>query len=636
MYLLIAVSRRAKIAMLITLDALLCVAAVWISFSLRIGEWELWSSAIAAFGATALVIWLPIFWYFGIYRSIARFIGSRTMMRIATSCCLMMAVLVAIFGFNSISGVPRTVAIIQPLVFGSLLALSRVTIRYVLFDLLNQRRLDGLQNRVLIYGAGTSGRQLASSLRHEPSIVVCGYIDDDARLDGQHLDSMQVYKSSRVEACIDRFGIDTVMLAIPNLSRTQREKIVRSFDGQKVRVLTLPNVQQIVDGKISVSDLRQIEIEDLLGRDPVPPNQLLLHRTVKDKTVMVTGAGGSIGSELCRQIAALNPSSIILVEMTEHALYRIDSELHTAQRSGRLNAGTRIVTELANIADKVSVERLLERWTPDTIFHAAAYKHVPLIEANPIAGISNNVLGTLYCALGAKRHGVRNFILISTDKAVRPTNVMGTTKRVCELILQALAEQSDTTRFSMVRFGNVLGSSGSVVPLFQDQIRLGGPITLTHRDITRYFMTIPEAAQLVVQAGAMSGGGEVFVLNMGDPVRIYDLARTMINLSGLTVRDENNPEGDIEIQEIGLRPGEKLYEELLIGDNPLPTRHPLIMQARERFLAWDALLPLLTLLTERLRVGDSGGAANILKSLVPESMCSGSVEDDVPGVQNAG
>lgn len=615
---LVDLGRPTKCALLLALDALLCVAAVWISFSLRLGEWRLWSPQMGAFGLVALGLWLPIFMSRGIYRSIVRYIGSRTMMRIGSSCALMTIGLTAVFGVTSVEGVPRTVSVIHPLVFGVLLMLSRVTIRYVLFDLLNQRNRTGPQSRVLIFGAGSAGRQLAASLRHEPTMMLHGFIDEDLRLDGQHLDGVRIYGSDRVHYWVARLEIDTILLAIPNLPRSQRERIVRSFEGHKIKVLTLPNVLELVDGKISVSDLRQIEIEDLLGRDAVPPNHLLLHRKVKGKSVMVTGAGGSIGSELCRQIMPLCPTRIILVEMTEHALYSIDAELRLAQEKGLVPDTTEIVAELSNVTNADVADRLFARWRPETVFHAAAYKHVPLVEENVLAGIWNNVFSTLHCALAAERADVGNFILISTDKAVRPTNIMGATKRICELVLQALAARGSATRFTMVRFGNVLGSSGSVVPRFQQQIRNGGPVTLTHRDVTRYFMTIPEAAQLVIQAGAMAEGGEVFVLDMGDPVRIYDLARTMISLSGLSVRDGDHPDGDIEIREVGLRPGEKLYEELLIGDRPRPTHHPRIMQAREDHLPWSSLEAQLQGLRAMVSGGERDQAIAILKQLVPE------------------
>ena len=526
----VRLQRSAKIGVLILLDASLCVISVWIAFSLRIGAWDLWSQAVAIVILASLVVWFPIFFMRGVYRSVVRFVGSRTMINIAVSCSMMALVLSAFFVIATVANVPRTIGVIQPMVFAALLVISRLLARYLLFDILNQRSFDGSPSKVLIFGAGSAGRQLALSLAHEPGMVLRGYIDDDSRLAGQHLDGVKVYKNENLDRLVEQLEIDTVLLAVPGVSRQQRTRIVRQFAEIPVHVLTLPAIIDLVDGSVSTENLREIEITDLLGRDPVPPNHLLLHRTISERIVMVTGAGGSIGSELCRQISTLKPTAIILVEMTEHALYLIESELREAQQVGDIDQSTAIHAELANIADRPTVQRLFERWKPDTVFHAAAYKHVPLVEENVIAGLLNNIFGTLRCALQAKRVGVKHFILVSTDKAVRPTNVMGASKRVCELVLQGLAAEDGETRFAMVRFGNVLGSSGSVVPRFQRQIRDGGPVTLTHRDVTRYFMTIPEAAQLVIQAGAMAEGGDVFLLDMGKPIRIYDMARTMIHL----------------------------------------------------------------------------------------------------------
>ena len=622
---MVELNRRGKIALLMLTDALLCVVSVWVAFSLRLGEWELVSPAVVTVALACLAIWLPIFSLRGIYRSIMRFIGSRTMIGIATSCIIMVLVLSVIFTFNQVPGVPRTIAVLQPMVFATLLMMSRLFARYVLFDLLNRRGFSGRPSRVMIYGAGSAGRQLAVSLRHEPGMYLSGFIDDDGRLAGQHLDNVTVYPSIDVAELVERLEIDTVLLALPRVSRQRREEIVRQFADVSVQVLTLPAIGDMVDGSVSISDLREIQITDLLGRDPVPPNHLLLHRTISDRTVLVTGAGGSIGSELCRQIAGLRPTAIILVEMTEHALYLIESELREAQLAGGIDKSTRIYAELGNIADELTARRLFTRWRPETVFHTAAYKHVPLVEENVIAGMRNNIFGTLRCALEAKQVGVQHFILVSTDKAVRPTNVMGASKRVCELVLQALASEESKTRFAMVRFGNVLGSSGSVVPRFQQQIKDGGPVTLTHRDVTRYFMTIPEAAQLVIQAGAMAEGGEVYVLDMGEPVRIFDMARTMVHLSGLTVRDETNPTGDIEISEVGLRKGEKLYEELLIGDSPEETNHPRIMRATEDKLTWEELSAKLDQLDAVLGEGNRARALDILCYLVPEYQSAQSV-----------
>lgn len=614
----VGLTRTTKFGLVLLMDGILCVFAVWIAFMLRLGEWHLWTHAVIVTIAISLILWLPLFLMRGIYQSIVRFMGARTIANIATSCIIMAVALSLIFTFNPIQGVPRTIGVIHALVFAILLVLSRVVAGYALFDLLNRRRFEGQLSRVLIYGAGSAGRQLALSLRHEPGMALQGYIDDDPRLFGQRLDGVAIHPSDQVGLLIARLEVDTVLLAIPRLSRQHRKAIVSKLENANVHVLTLPAMSDMIDGTVSVADLREIEIDDLLGRDAVPPNDLLLHRTITGRTVMVTGAGGSIGSELCRQIGTLSPTTIILVEMTEHALYSIEGELREAQRTGRIDSQIVIHAELGNVADPGTVRRMFDRWKPDTVFHAAAYKHVPLVEENVIAGMRNNIFGTLHCALEAERSGVQHFILISTDKAVRPTNVMGATKRTCELVLQALRAHHGNTKFAMVRFGNVLGSSGSVVPRFQRQIRDGGPVTLTHRDVTRYFMTIPEAAQLVIQAGAMAEGGEVYVLDMGDPIRIYDLAKTMINLSGLLVRDETNPDGDIEIREIGLRKGEKLYEELLIGNSPRETIHPRIMRANEDFLLWPELSLELERLDAVLADGDRVQALMLLSKLVPE------------------
>lgn len=615
---LVELDRATKTAALLAMDGTLCVFSVWIAFSLRLGSWELWDPAIAVVIVASLIVWLSIFINRGVYRSLVRFIGSRTMLSIAISCLLMSLALSAFFIVNPVQGVPRTIGVLQPMVFAFLLVISRLFARYALFDLLNQRGFGGSPSRVLIFGAGSAGRQLAKSLAHEPGMLLLGYLDDDARLAGQYLDGVKVYYNKDQADVVERLGIDTVLLAVPGASNQHRKRIVRGFADIPVHVLTLPALADLVDGSVSTESLREIEITDLLGRDPVPPNHLLLHRTIADRVVMVTGAGGSIGSELCRQISALKPTAIILVEMTEHALYLIESELREAQQVGDIDPSTAIRAELANIADGLTVHRLFERWKPDTVFHAAAYKHVPLVEENVVAGLLNNIFGTLRCALQAKRVGVKHFILVSTDKAVRPTNVMGASKRVCELVLQGLAAEEGKTRFAMVRFGNVLGSSGSVVPRFQRQIKEGGPVTLTHRDVTRYFMTIPEAAQLVIQAGAMAEGGDVFLLDMGKPIRIHDMARTMIQLSGLTLRDAENPDGDIEIREVGLRKGEKLFEELLIGDSAQPTSHPRIMRALEQRLIWSDLLEQLDLMETALSDGDRSRALELLCELVPE------------------
>ncbi|WP_256837423.1 nucleoside-diphosphate sugar epimerase/dehydratase [Sphingopyxis sp. KK2] len=614
---LVALGRSEKRAILIVADALLCVAAVLVAFSLRLGRWEIFDASVGLASVIALSSWLPIFLMRGTYSSILRFSGGRTMVGLAYSVMLYAIPMLVIFGIVGMHGVPRTVAVIQPIIFLLFLAMTRIVARYAVVDLLKRRDIRQ-QSIALIYGAGEAGQQLAMALRGDPAMRLVGFIDDDRKVEGEIIDGVPIYSRPKLPYLVDTYGVTDVLLALPHVTRSKRRRVMKSLEDWPIRVRMLPNMRQIIDEQVSVSDLRDVQIEDLLGRDPVPPNQLLLGRTIVGKTVMVSGAGGSIGSELCRQIVTMRPDKLILVESSEYGLYAIGQELQAVIAGLPDGQHPELIEELGNVTDQPTVRRLLARWRPDTIFHAAAYKHVPLVEANPIAGIGNNVCGTLFMASEADRIGVANFVLISTDKAVRPTNVMGASKRVCELVLQGLAGRGSQTCFAMVRFGNVLGSSGSVVPLFREQIKQGGPVTVTHRDVTRFFMTIPEAAQLVIQAGAMAKGGEVFVLDMGKPVRIIELARTMINLSGLTVRDEDHPDGDIEISEVGLRQGEKLYEELLIGDDPKPTGHSRIMQAREAMLEWNELSAKLDALRAAMDDGRAGECLEILHDLVPE------------------
>ncbi|MGI4937527.1 MAG: polysaccharide biosynthesis protein, partial [Janthinobacterium lividum] len=443
---------------------------------------------------------------------------------------------------------------------------------------------------VAIYGAGHAGMQLASALQAGYDFKHVAFIDDRREMQGAIMAGIKVFSSSDLPGLISRYGIKEILVAMPSLTRGQQKHILERLEPLKVKTRITPSVGSLVNGELRMQDVRNIEIDDLLGRDSVEPNLELISSCITGKTVLVTGAGGSIGSELCRQILRLHPQRLILLEMSEFALYSIEQELGAMRTA--IDGEIDLIPFLGSVLEHEKCQRILRTFDVETIYHAAAYKHVPLVESNPIEGIRNNVFGTLSIARAAMAANVKSFVLISTDKAVRPTNVMGSTKRMAELILQALARQASETRFCMVRFGNVLGSSGSVVPRFQAQIAAGGPITLTHPEITRYFMTIPEAAQLVLQAGAMGKGGDVFVLDMGQPVKIMDLARRMVHLSGLEVRSDATPEGTIAIEHVGLRPGEKLYEELLIGENVEGTEHPLIMRAREAELPWEELKPL--------------------------------------------
>jgi FlaA1/EpsC-like NDP-sugar epimerase len=626
--------RPLKRALALGADAFVCAVTVWMAFNLRLESWTTWSPAhfTAFVGAAAFA--LPLFIVFGLYRAIFRYAGLPALMTVLKAVAIYAVIYGFAFTWVGVPGVPRSVGLLQPLLLLLGVTLSRAFVRYWLGGI-----YQGIVGRsglpqVLIYGAGSAGRQLAAALKTSPELVVVGLLDDDDRLHGQVLNGLKIYDPAAIVGVVNKLRVTQVFLAIPSVSRARRNEILELVRAAHVQVRTLPGVMELAQGKVQVSDLKELDIEDLLGRDPVPPNPLMLAKNIAGKVVMVTGAGGSIGSELCRQIVKAGPAALLLVELTEFALYAIEHELQSAMAEEGA-PDIRLVPLLANVRDASRMAEILRTWKPHTVYHAAAYKHVPLVEHNPAEGVKNNVLGTLTTAIQAAAHGVSDFVLISTDKAVRPTNVMGTTKRLAEMVLQAQAAVMEgqrqgpvgKTRFSMVRFGNVLGSSGSVVPLFRRQIKEGGPITLTDERITRYFMTIPEAAQLVIQAGAMASGGDVFVLDMGEPVRIADLARRMVELSGLALKDEAHPNGDIEITVTGLRPGEKLYEELLIGDNPLPTSHPRIMKAHEDFLPWDALQAKLSDLGLALDANNVPLIRTLLKDLVPGYQPDGEVVD---------
>jgi FlaA1/EpsC-like NDP-sugar epimerase len=626
---LLKLSRPVKRALALGADAFVCAITVWMAFNLRMESWTAWSLAhfIAFVGAVAFA--LPLFIVFGLYRAIFRYAGLPALMTVLKAVALYSVLYCFAFAMVGVPGVPRTVGVLQPLLLLLGVTLSRAFVRYwlggIYFGIVHRERLP----RVLIYGAGSAGRQLAAALKTSPELVVVGLLDDDVSLHGQVLNGLKIYDPAAVVALVAKLRVTQVFLAIPSASRTRRNEILEVVRAARVQVRTLPGVLELAQGKVLVSDVKELDIEDLLGREPVPPNPMMLAKNITGKVVMVTGAGGSIGSELCRQIMKLSPSALLLVELTEFALYAIEQELQ-----GQMAATDKFVPLLpllANVRDASRMDEILCTWKPHTVYHAAAYKHVPLVEHNPAEGVKNNVLGTLNTAQLAVKHGVSDFVLISTDKAVRPTNVMGASKRMAEMVLQAQAlailQVAGKTCFSMVRFGNVLGSSGSVVPLFRKQIKDGGPITLTDERITRYFMTIPEAAQLVIQAGAMADGGDVFVLDMGEPVKIIDLAKRMVELSGLALKDEANLRGDIEIQVTGLRPGEKLYEELLIGDNPLHTSHARIMKAHEDFLPWDELQSKLAVLEAALDANNVLQIRTLLKDLVPGYQPDGEVVD---------
>ncbi len=609
---ILALPRAAKRFVALAVDLGLCILTVWLAYYLRLGEFVALSGNALWAVCTAIGVALPIFIMSGLYRAIFRYSGWPALLAVARAVGIYSLLYASIFTAIGVTGVPRTVGLIQPILLLLFVGASRALARLWLGDQYLNILKHASRPKVLIYGAGSTGRQLVAAMANSHEMQVVGFLDDDDRLHGHVLNGQPIYNPTDLANLTSTLTISGVLLAMPSLSRKRRNEILAQIRTARVAVRTLPSVTDLAQGKVSISDLRELDIDDLLGRDPVKPNHILLAMNVRSKVVMVTGAGGSIGSELCRQILSVGPTKLLLIEQSEFALYGIHHELEE-KLSGR---NIVLVPLLASVQDDERIHEIMSTWHPDTVYHAAAYKHVPLVEHNPAEGIKNNVLGTLRTAQAAAENNVSDFVLISTDKAVRPTNIMGASKRLAEMLLQALAGTVPGTKFSMVRFGNVLGSSGSVVPKFRQQIRDGGPITLTHPEITRYFMTIPEASQLVIQAGSMAKGGDVFVLDMGHSVKIMDLARRMIELSGLTVKDEQNPDGDIAIEITGLRPGEKLYEELLIGDNPKPTSHSRIMKAHEEFVPWVELEGKLQALEIALNVNDVGVIRLIMQQLV--------------------
>lgn len=610
---MLSLPRPGKRLLAVGVDALGCYVTLRLALFLRLEEWPpLEASLLLAFGVSVALSVL-VFGSMGLYAAVFRHAGWGAVVSLSRACALYGVLFASVFTAYGVTGVPRTVGVLQPLLMFVYVALTRVAVRLLLGDLyrsiLRRKRLPGL----LIYGAGHAGRMLAAAARAGQGYRLVGFLDDDALLHNRFIDSQPVYPVANLEKLFAKHDVKEVVLAMPSVDKVRRTALVDLLRPYRVRVRTLPNLDRLPMGQIALTDVQDLEIEDLMGRDPVPPRPDLMARLVRGRTVLVTGAGGSIGSELVRQIASLQPDTLVLLDSSEHALYQIDHELQ------QTHPALRCVALLGSVTDSARMHRVMQSWRPHTVYHAAAYKHVPLVEHNVTLGLYNNVWGTWVSSQAALDAGVAHFVLVSTDKAVRPTNVMGASKRLCEMVLQAFAQQQvgvGSTCFNMVRFGNVLGSSGSVVPLFRRQIAQGGPVTLTHPDITRYFMTIPEAAQLVLQAGAMGKGGEVYVLDMGEPVRIADMARKMIQLSGYTVREPDWPEGDIEICTTGLRPGEKLYEELLIGDNTRPTDHPRILAAHEAFTPWPQLKAELTQLASLMAAEDHAAIRLMLQRMV--------------------
>ena len=620
----LSLSRVVKRSIMLFVDVLLVVTILTLSFSMRLGEWFWPQGDLVYLLFFAPLVAIPIFIKFGLYRAIVRYIGFKALWVIVQAVSLYALVWGVIALLSGVQGVPRSVILINWILGMLLIGGSRIIGRWWFSDKKSYsvNAFDKRKN-VLVYGAGSAGIQLATALTYSQELNPIAFIDDEPTLTNHQIMGLKVYSSNNLGELVASMKIEEVLLAIPSASRDRRNEIINNLEPYPVLVRTVPGVSELAQGKLKINDLNVVSINDLLGRDPVPPNQNYLRADITNKVVMITGAGGSIGSELCRQIIQLQPKKIVLFEQNEFSLYTIDQEL--IQKNLKID----IAPILGSVLDSKQVERVCKTFSVQTIYHAAAYKHVPMIELNNFSGIENNIFGTLSCAEAAVLSNVDTFVLISTDKAVRPTNIMGATKRFSEMILQALSKKYNdkATNFSMVRFGNVLDSSGSVIPLFNKQIKEGGPVTVTDPAIIRYFMTIPEAAQLVIQAGAMSKGGDVFVLDMGEPVKILNLAKKMIHLSGLNIKDSNNPNGDIEILFTGLRPGEKLYEELLIGDSVLETEHQLILRSNEEMLPWSDLKLILNKLKTSVDKQNLEGARQALIEAVPGYKPQGDIND---------
>jgi FlaA1/EpsC-like NDP-sugar epimerase len=618
---LVRLPRSRKRAIMLASDALFVPAALWSALALKLEGLPEGLGASPWLYFAALVTSIPIFVRLGLYRAVIRFIGAQAIVAVTAGVTASVVVLAVINAVLPGAGIPLKAL----LIYWALALVYVGGTRILARNLMNLRPVGA--ERVVVYGAGAAGAQVVSALRSGGSYDPVAFLDDDPSLHRSAVAGIDVYAPGALQMLIDDESVKVVLLALPSQSRRRRQEILKSLEPYPVRVMTVPDIADVVAGSARVEDVRDVDASDLLGRDSVPPDERLFDACIRDKVVMVTGAGGSIGSELCRQIARLGPRRIVLFEMSELALYQVDRELRAVMERERLEF--ELTSLLGNAHHKYRVREILQAYGVQTVYHAAAYKHLPIVEQNVIEGIHNNVISTWYTAEAALECGVENFVLVSTDKAVNPSNVMGATKRLAEIVLQGLHQRGGRTKFCMVRFGNVLESSGSVVPLFREQIRRGGPVTVTHPDVIRYFMTIPEASQLVLQAGAMAEGGDVFVLDMGKPIRIADLARRMVKLAGLSVRDDERPDGDIEIRFTGLRPAEKLYEELLIGNNVSGTGHPMIMRAMEHSLPWEQVQQLLNDLLIAMGQFDVRTACELLQRAVQEYRPTGDIVDGV-------
>ena len=577
--------RFAKNIIAIIVDLNLCVLSTWFAFYLRLDQFILIQGVVLAAVMVSVALVLPIFWMLGLYRTIFRYSGLSIMFSVSIALLIYGFLYFSVFGLYGVAGIPRSIGILQPMLLFFAVVSSRLFVKYLFGGNYLFKDKSQLLKKTLVYGAGSAGEQLVSALANSNELKVVGFLDDDGRLHGQVLQGQEIYPTLKIADLIKSKEVQLILLALPSISRSRRNDILKNLSNYPLQVQTLPTVADIIQGRVSLSDIKDLDVDDILNRDQVLPNSELLSKNITSKVALVTGAGGSIGSELARQIIKQNPQKLLLLELNEFALFKIYEELNI------INKNLKIIPLLINVQDQNKVNEIFKTFKVDTVYHAAAYKHVPLVEENISESIRNNVFATLAVVKAALSQSVENFVLISSDKAVRPTNIMGASKRLAELCVQGLYQntKNNKTKMSIVRFGNVLESSGSVIPKFKKQIKDGGPITLTHPDVTRYFMTLTEASQLVIQAGAMSKDCDVFVLDMGESVKIKDLIYKIVKLSGLTVKDKNNEEGDIEIKIIGLRPGEKLYEELLLGDNPQKTQHPKIQKAQDPFIPFNQL-----------------------------------------------
>ncbi len=611
---LLDLPRDIKLIISLAVDSFLCIFTVWVAFYLRIGQFVSLDNIVFLPSFLSIVCAIPVFYFSGLYRTIFRYSGWPAMLTVSKSIIIYGFLFSTFITLISFRDVPRTIGIIQPLLLFFSVGGSRALIRYCIGDLYRIRIKKSNLPRAAIYGAGNAGRELILALENNNEFLVSCFLDDDKDKQGRVLAGKKIYSPLSLEYLVKNKNISYLLLALPRISSSQRIKIIKKVSKFNLSVRTLPNLVEIAKGNISSSNLMELEIDELLGREKVDPEKFLLQKNIIGQVVMVTGAGGSIGSQLCREILIIKPKKLLILDSNEYSLYKVLNELNTLNKDENIE----IIPLICSIQDKKYIDTIFKTWLPNTVYHAAAYKHVPIVEHNLAEGLKNNVFGTLTIAKASLKTDVDNFVFISTDKAVRPTNAMGASKRLGELCLQALFEDQKIkkTKFSIVRFGNVLDSSGSVIPKFRKQIKERVPITLTHPEITRYFMTIQEAAELVIQAGAMSEGGEVFLLDMGEPVKIYDLAVNMIHFSGLQLKDKNNPKGDIEISITGLRPGEKLYEELLIEDNSLPTKHPKIFKAKDSFVSWDKLSIQIESLEKFIYKNDIREIISILSKLV--------------------